>query len=705
MASLRKTRRTELLRDAASHGPYLWSDLDVENALLWFQGPSSASSSSSSSFGGSEKRREDPRRRLGTDDNLEVEEVMKEEEEVDLDEEEEEEKEDEGSLLEEGCEFLRRLLHAPGGESGYERPPPPTLRDDHGERRRRQRRRNHDDGGVREKVEKKKRGRSSARSTARGRGSSVLEALGDDDVGGRRREEVPVEKGDESEENDGVGGGGGGGGGSNAPLRSVLLGYYRLFLLASSSSSSHPSSSSSSSTSNDNTHDEDEGGPADDSKSPSERCNDDVAAKAATAGMAASARLLSDLIPIVSARRGRARDVRRAYASVVDREGVAVVDREGVATTVGGSSASFDEYATRPTACANAAYASIVYDRLVDLCGEGTRDAAGADADVDNDATPRSTAPPALRGFLRKLLVLAETDAKIREVALLVLLEPTRRSQVDRLNEIARRRDDDRRRRRRSRPSESPCEEAGTSSVWTSSRPGKSGDVIDAPPTAGAQLLHGAALASASNQRNFFSAEEDAEGVCTRPPLSLLVRSILRSSRPRGGRRATADGEDDDDDGVSARRATTTAAAAMAAAWWTLPSPLLCAVSHASLPIASEYVRYWIEMAAIGHAKLYDGPLAMDHPEDGRGMAIGDRNNNGDEDEDSGELFRRAICRIIQFRSTSDRLDSLCRHALHSIDGKSTRSSVENYSKGDDDEDVAFKTSLAWKAIHRALER
>ena len=82
--------------------------------------------------------------------------------------------------------------------------------------------------------------------------------------------------------------------------------------------------------------------------------------------------------------------------------------------------------------------------------------------------------------------------------------------------------------------------------------------------------------------------------------------------------------------------------------------------------------------------KLYDGPPAMDHPDDGGGVGIGDGNNNGGKDD--GELSRRAICRIIQFRSTSDRLGSLCRHALHFIDGKSMGSSVESYSKGDEDE-------------------
>jgi hypothetical protein len=61
--------RKQLLNQAGSHGPYLWSSADVQNALLWF----SASRAASSDVDGDE-------------DNIAV----------------------------DGCEFLRHLLHSPG---------------------------------------------------------------------------------------------------------------------------------------------------------------------------------------------------------------------------------------------------------------------------------------------------------------------------------------------------------------------------------------------------------------------------------------------------------------------------------------------------------------------------------------------------------------------------------------------------------------
>lgn len=66
----RQQQQKHLLTQATSHGPYLWSSSDVQNALLWFQSSSSSSSSDVS------------------DTDLEV----------------------QGGE----CEFLRRLLHAHG---------------------------------------------------------------------------------------------------------------------------------------------------------------------------------------------------------------------------------------------------------------------------------------------------------------------------------------------------------------------------------------------------------------------------------------------------------------------------------------------------------------------------------------------------------------------------------------------------------------
>ena len=70
-------QRSQLLNDASSHGQYLWSNRDVENSLLWFQ---SSSSSSAQEITAVEKEE-------GSNDK---------------------------QIMEEGYEFLRRLLHSPG---------------------------------------------------------------------------------------------------------------------------------------------------------------------------------------------------------------------------------------------------------------------------------------------------------------------------------------------------------------------------------------------------------------------------------------------------------------------------------------------------------------------------------------------------------------------------------------------------------------
>ncbi|KAL3821642.1 hypothetical protein ACHAXA_006062 [Cyclostephanos tholiformis] len=344
----------------------------------------------------------------------------------------------------------------------------------------------------------------------------------------------------------------------------------------------------------------------------------------------------------------------------------------------------FDEYSTRPTTCARLAYSSSVYDRIVHLWGDGIGDEA-----VIVDA-PRSTTSPALRGFLRKLLSLAATDAKIREVTLLVLLEPIRRS-----SRAGGRRFDDiahRPRVNRGHRYDGKCVVADASEL-TSRLSGTLGDAVDTTPIAArAPLSHddtglSSPMLAPATPRTDFITLDDAEGECARPPLSTLARLILRMGK------ATANDDK-----------------AAGAAWWNLPSPLLCAVSHNYLQIALEYVRYWIKMAAIGHAELYDTPPALIRSDDGIdngiGIGIGSRlyNSNGYKDEDDGELFRRAIRRITHFRSTSDRLDLICRHELQSIDTEQHGSSVKSHSKGNKDEDAAFKTSLAWKAIHLALE-
>jgi len=117
----------------------------------------------------------------------------------------------------------------------------------------------------------------------------------------------------------------------------------------------------------------------------------------------------------------------------------------------------------------------------------------------------------------------------------------------------------------------------------------------------------------------------------------------------------------------------------------------MCEISDEYLSIATEYIRHWIKTAVLGHVELYSN------------VAARVCSNDGNKDVD--DLFGHAICRIIQFRSTSERLDILSHHSLHSIEEDGSLGvSLENYERKDEGEDTAFVISLAWKAIQRALQ-
>ena len=272
---------------------------------------------------------------------------------------------------------------------------------------------------------------------------------------------------------------------------------------------------------------------------------------------------------------------------------------------------SFDEYMTLPTTCARIAYASCLFDKMIALshresCGDST--AIGVNNGDDDDHLPSQ-----LFIFLHKLLGLAATNGKIREVIMLILLEPKRRSLIDH-------RDD---------------------------------SVLG---------------------RSCMSIEND-EVACTRPPLSTLARIILHSNLPQ-----------------EETKVENTLSSMKMEVWWSLPSPLMCAISHDYLSIASEYIRHWIKTAVLGHVELYNNVAAR---------VCSD--NNGNENRD--DIFGHAICRIIQFRSTSERLNILSCRALQSIEEDGSLGlSLESYERADEGEDTAFVISLAWKAINFALQ-
>jgi hypothetical protein len=167
---------------------------------------------------------------------------------------------------------------------------------------------------------------------------------------------------------------------------------------------------------------------------------------------------------------------------------------------------------------------------------------------------------------------------------------------------------------------------------------------------------------------------ENDEVACTRPPLLTLARIILHSNLPQ-----------------EETKVENTISSMKMEVWWSLPSPLMCAISHEYLSIASEYIRHWIKTAVLGHVELYNNVAARVCSDDGN--------------EDGDDIFGHAICRIIQFRSTSERLNILSCRALQSIEEDGSLGlSLESYERADEGEDTAFVISLAWKAIHFALQ-
>ena len=119
-------------------------------------------------------------------------------------------------------------------------------------------------------------------------------------------------------------------------------------------------------------------------------------------------------------------DIYRANSNVVDR-GRERQSREkrGVNGRGRKRMLSFDKYLTLPPNCARVAYASCLYDKIVlchsENCADSTTIRVNHDDDNDNHLQSQ------LFIFLHKLLGLAATNARIREVIMLILLETKRR--------------------------------------------------------------------------------------------------------------------------------------------------------------------------------------------------------------------------------------------------------------------------------------
>mmetsp|Transcript_27193 Transcript_27193/g.54439 ORF Transcript_27193/g.54439 Transcript_27193/m.54439 type:complete len:560 (+) Transcript_27193:176-1855(+) len=115
--------------------------------------------------------------------------------------------------------------------------------------------------------------------------------------------------------------------------------------------------------------------------------------------------------------------------------------------------------------------------------------------------------------------------------------------------------------------------------------------------------------------------------------------------------------------------------------WWHQPSPLLCTISQYNFPIACKYLHYWVDRALVTHESCY-------------------QNTSNDEEM---EAFHHAVERIQEFHRTSHRLRSLLSHVICNM-GEEIRMSASGLIDEDEDESEVFKTSLALRAIQRALE-
>ena len=199
------------------------------------------------------------------------------------------------------------------------------------------------------------------------------------------------------------------------------------------------------------------------------------------------------------------------------------------------------------------------------------------------------------------------------------------------------------------------------------------------------------------------NSSDKVEQACLQSPLPSLVQFILQSSPKSmdlfiGG----------DDDNNFAAHASADAggsekqsSSSTTISWWTLPSPLLCMISQLYFPIACKYIRYWIEMAVVSHGQLYNSsPITNQALLQSEGT-----NCTKEVNEKEKESFQQAIERIKQFHATSDRLKLLGNHILHTMEKESSSGSTMDVELlSEEEQNAAFRRSLAWRSIHNTLE-
>jgi hypothetical protein len=383
--------RRKFTQEANSHGPYLWSGEDIENALLWFT---------------QSTQKQQRQQQLQVEDGGN--ETMAEEGTADLLTENEQSSASSSAAAavavecqeeEAGCEFLRLLLHS----RGIWNPRPSKLKKKRSATSSAATNHLADDGHVNKRKRKRKRYNDDD-STNVG-GGNINENDGEE--GSKRPASSTMEL--------------------SSPLQSVLMGYYQLF---------HKENVVTMPLEDGNNNNSNDSGSIDKDK--------DTATASATseATLRASSKLYDDLNTIILSRQ-HTQDIYRASLYTTSApsnhlSSLSTIIHQQEHPTIQKSdhrnqhrlsfqmTHKIDQYMVHPTTCARRVYASSIYDRLLHLAGTANNNNNNSnETETEEVAT---TSSKRVQKFLQKLFGLAMTtssvnhhnDGKIQEVILLL---------------------------------------------------------------------------------------------------------------------------------------------------------------------------------------------------------------------------------------------------------------------------------------------
>lgn len=698
-----KQLQRQLLSDALGHGPYLWNDQDVNNALLWFP-PETCDHSNSydvkaddgknverdvseieGNFG-IESRKKSGHEKSDTPDDATAHHAQSQSQP--------------NSTIpheiiqnESGLEFLRRLIQS----RGIWMPRPPRLAPTKKEKKRKDshtgKRGNGKEGSMEGRDRKSKRRKGSRGEKISGtieanRSASDGTALAN--IGEKNSKSMPTKQ--PAQKND------------PSPLPSILMGYYKLHdspeeVISTPTEEADDESDYRNLASREHSRNDPISNNLDcDAAATSEKnatCqkNDKTLPQSFSHHSSmASTKLVDDLASIILERQ----HTNELYQEILHDCNRIPEDNDRVFSIGLGDDCTdesvrmnyhIDRYMTHPTTCIRRVYASSLYDRLVNLNSKG-RGKEGKIAIEPNDArnvttTAEAKINPSVDRYLQKLFGLAVTNDKIREVILLMILEPVRRLQMK-----ASCTDDDSKthgdyRRRNGFPTQPAVLNNRQESLCLVGHHSQAPN-LDLFPlmTSSLYLLPSIATSSytTSSFHNHNIAPKVIDKESSRPEITALVRLVIETKETS----------------KQSKPSLVSQTPSHSIPWWSLPSPLLCTISQMHFSLACEYIRFWIDRALDGYNEAYDIHTVSGNI--GTGASDFAKNFN--------MLFQQSIWRIRQFCFTSQRLSMLASQMLDAA-GRDCSCWCEPFrgdSRVDDEKgvpktDLDYHTSSALKAI------